>query len=134
MFDGKCAYTGTPLDDKWQVDHIIPVSSYLWYQPKEHRLKHGINYERNDAENLMPCVGIINHYKRSLDLEEFRKYMSDFHLRIKRLPKNPYTPKSIKTKEYMLTVASLFGITPDKPFCGQFYFEKISVLNQPSPL
>jgi 5-methylcytosine-specific restriction endonuclease McrA len=23
-YNGLCAYTGTPLDDDWQVDHIIP--------------------------------------------------------------------------------------------------------------
>lgn len=122
---GLCAYTGKPLGDDWQVDHIIPKSSYAWHQLVEVKIKLGINYNCNDFENLLPAIKIINHYKRSLDLEGFRKYMSNFHKRISKLPKNPYSEKTIKRKKYMLTVADLFGITIDKPFNGKFYFETI---------
>ena len=68
---------------------------------------------------------IINHYKRAFDLEFFRDYMKNFHLRIAKLPKNPKVKKSIKHKEYLLEVARLFDITPEKPFSGKFYFETL---------
>ena len=61
-----------------------------------------------------------------MDLEQFRDFMKDFHIRISKLPKNPKIEKSIKRKVYMLKVARLFGITTNKAFSGRFYFETLS--------
>lgn len=117
-FGGKCAYSGTSLEDDWQVDHIIPKRTFDFF-----------NYEQadvDDIKNLIPCQRIINHYKRALDLEEFRTlWLGGLHKRLLK-PTNPRTEKSKATKEYRLKVAaSYFGITPDKPFGGKFYFETI---------
>jgi len=115
-FKGKCAYTGRELEKDWQVDHITPKYRYKW----------GIVGGESDNEtNLIPTVRIVNHYKRGLDLEQFRKYMLNFHLRFKKLPKNTTVKSTIKRKEYMNTIASLFDITIDKPFSGIFYFETL---------
>jgi 5-methylcytosine-specific restriction endonuclease McrA len=121
-YDGRCAYTGKPLDDKWQVDHIEPVFYYTMF-----RLQGDAHHE----SNLVPALRIINHYKRAKGLGEFRQYMMTFHNRIAKLPHNPKVAKSIKRKAYMLEVASLFGIEPDKPFSGIFYFETIDKTKQP---
>jgi 5-methylcytosine-specific restriction endonuclease McrA len=110
-YNGLCAYTGKPLDDTWQVDHIFPLCSNA--------------PDLNDIGNLVPTFAIINHYKRSLDLAGFRKYMLKFHERIAKLPKKTLVPRTEKRKQYMLKVAELFDITPDKPFSGTFYFETI---------
>ena len=107
-YNGKCAYTGTPLKDDWQVDHIIPKAQG----------------GTDDIENLLPAQRIVNHYKRCLDNETFKTWLlGGLHERLKKLPKNPYTEKGKRHKAYMLEVAGLFGIEPDKPFCGVFYFE-----------
>lgn len=106
-FGGLCAYTGKPLGDDWQIDHIKPK-----------RIG-----GTDDIDNLLPTIKIINHYKRAKDLESFRKYMLSFHERLARLPKNPITPKSINRKKYLSDIAMLFGITKQKPFNGKFYFE-----------
>lgn len=115
-YGGKCGYTGKPLDDKWQVDHIIPqilfkVGRYLG--------------DPNHIDNLMPACRIINHYKRGETLEGFRAYMSNFHIRLSKLPKKTQVLKTIKRKEYLNEVARLFDITVDKPFTGVFYFETL---------
>jgi len=61
-----------------------------------------------------------------LDLETFRTwFLSGLHTRLKKLPKNPKVEKSIKHKRYLLEVASLFGISEDRPFSGKFYFETL---------
>lgn len=120
-FGGKCAYTGKELLDDWQVDHIIPK---LYFRIGLYKT------DPNDIANLAPTFKIINHYKRACaDLEHFRAYMHGFSQRIKRLPKNPIVEKSIKRKQYMLTIASLFDITIEKPFSGIFYFETIKTTN-----
>lgn len=115
LYNGRCAYTGQPLGDNWQVDHITPVFRYR------------MGIEQGDPhamENLLPALWIVNHYKRGKDnLEEFRQYMLKFHIRLAKVPKNPKAGRRVKYKAYMWRVANAFGITPDKPFCGRFWFE-----------
>ena len=109
-YNGKCAYSGTDLEDDWQIDHIVS---------KNHG---GIS----SLDNLVPCQQIINHYKRGLWLDDFRNiWLGKLHIRLSKLPKKPKVERSIKRKAYMLRVAGYFGITPDKPFCGKFYFETL---------
>lgn len=118
-FDGLCAYSGTPLEDDWQVDHVKPIIRNWWDGT--------CNFEKHDTiENMVPCQKIINHYKGSLSLEEFRNwYLGGLHKRLEKLPKNPRTEKGQKRKDYLLKVAEYFGITPTRPFDGIFYFESV---------
>ena len=115
-YDGLCAYSGTPLEDDWQIDHMQPLirepdGSYM--------------FRNADQEsNMVPCQRIINHYKGNWSLKDFRKYMLTLHERLAKLPVNPYARRSIKRKQYLLKVASYFGITPEKPWSGVFYFEQ----------
>lgn len=127
-FDGLCAYTGKPLGDDWQIDHQTSkyLNSYRAYyssgsvEEVDKKIK-----EVDKIENLFPALKVVNHYKRSLDLEGFRDYMKTFHIRLAKYPKNPTVAKSIKRKAYMMSIAEAFGITQEKPFDGLFYFEKI---------
>ena len=109
-YNGRCDYSGTLLERDWQIDHIIPKC-------------HG---GTDNIDNLVPCQKIVNHYKRALNVEDFRKqWLGGLHLRLAKLPKNPKVDRSIKRKKYLLEIAKLFGIKEDKPFSGVFYFEKI---------
>lgn len=124
-FGGRCAYSGTPLEDDWQVDHIEPLIRDAFTGiplfPNAHR-----------EDNLVPVQKIINHYKGSLGLETFRTwFMRGLHERLAKLPKKPITEKSIRKIEYMNKVASYFGVTAQVPFSGVFYFETIN--NNPTP-
>lgn len=113
-FGGLCAYSGTTLEDNWQVDHYLPkrYCKFAMMDP--------------DAfDNLIPCQRIVNHYKNSLMPETFRDRLATLHKRLKKLPKNPKVSQTIRHKEYLLEVAELFGITPDIPFSGVFYFERV---------
>ena len=118
-FQGKCAYSGTELGGDWQIDHVKPIIRNRYdgtvYFKDEHNLK-----------NMVPSQKLINHYKGSMDLELFRTwYLAGLHNRLKKLPKNPKTEKSIKRKAYLLAVAGFFDIEIDKPFSGKFYFETV---------
>ena len=109
-YNGRCAYSGKPLRHDWQVDHLVPKSM-------------GGN---DNLNNLVPCQKIVNHYKRALPLELFRTwFLGGLHTRLAKLPKNPRTEKSQKRINYLRSVAMEFGITPQKPFSGKFYFETI---------
>ena len=115
-FNGLCAYTGKPLEKDWQVDHIFPKGNFKYKNI-------GGFEDVNNIDNLLPTLKIVNHYKRCLDLEEFRKYMLSFHLRLAKLPKNTNVKATIRRKVYMYKIAEVFNITIDKPFIGKFYFE-----------
>lgn len=116
-FNGLCSYTGKPLGEDWQIDHIEP----------QYKFKEGfIEGNKDDIDNLIPALKIVNHYKRGLNLEKFRKYMESFHLRLAKLPKKTTLEKTKKRIAYMSTVANAFDITIDKPFNGKFYFETLN--------
>lgn len=116
-YNGLCAYTGKPLGNDWQIDHMISKSSFFYLKLKLSDI--------NNIDNLMPTLRIVNHYKRAYHLEEFRAYMMTFHIRLAKLPKKTNVLRTQKRKEYMQKVAEAFGITTEKPFNGVFYFEKI---------
>jgi hypothetical protein len=117
-YGGKCAYSGTLLEDDWQIDHFIPKCMLDRYNPDK--------IDPNGLDNLMPTQKVINHYKRGLWLEDFRNLrLKNLHLRLIKLPKSPRVNVSIRRKKYMLKIAGYFGITPDKPFSGKFYFESL---------
>jgi 5-methylcytosine-specific restriction endonuclease McrA len=116
-YDGKCAFTGTPLQNDWQIDHLQPVIRYV---------DGSARFPNESLENLVPAQKIVNHYKGNWHLQEFRVMMRTLHKRLEKLPKNPKVEKSVKRKKYLLEVASYFGITPQRPFKGKFYFETIN--------
>lgn len=115
-FGGLCAYSGTQLKDDWQVDHM---KSKLEFEMSG---EDGLN----NIDNLMPVQRIVNHYKRALPLDDFRTwYLGGLHKRLAKLPKNPKSERSIRRKEYLLEVASLFEITENEPFNQVFFFETL---------
>ena len=95
-YDGHCAYCGKEIAyEDMQVDH---------QQPKRHGGKDTI-------DNLFPACRRCNHYKRDMNLETFRIYITTLHERVS----TPYINK----------VAIDYGILKVIPFLGMFYFEKI---------
>lgn len=127
-FNGLCAYTGKPLGNDWQVDHVQSKSQNEWIG-KGYEKQGCLFLENVDCiENLLPALRIINHYKRGFDLEGFRNSMNTFHERLKKLPKKTSVPATENRIKYMNEVANHFGITTEKPFNGIFYFETLTTL------
>ena len=114
-FGGRCAYSGTPLEPDWQIDHIEPVI----------RVKNKMYMEINDEENnMVPCQRAINNYKWRYSLLYFRiTLLGKLHIRLK---KYPYSGAGGERRKRMEKIAAYFNITPDKPFSGKFYFEEVS--------
>lgn len=96
MYNGHCAYCGRQIDLKdMQIDHAKPL-----------RIG-GVD----DISNYMPACRSCNHYKSTLDIEGFRKYLSDIHKRLMR-DSIPYQ------------VGERFGIVKHVSDDVKFYFEK----------
>ena len=116
-FGGRCAYTGQPLGEDWQVDHMTPRQQGWRYK--------GVSL---DVEgNLVPACKIINHYKRDKDVEGFREYIATLLQRIRGYHKKDGSYKKGKENvcKYLEKVAEMFGISEEKPFDGTFYFERV---------
>lgn len=95
--NGRCAYCGCELEyGKMQVDHAKP-------------LKIG---GADDISNYLPACRSCNHYKSTLDVEGYRKYLSEIHKRLMR-DSIPYQ------------VAERFGIVKHITDDVEFYFEKM---------
>lgn len=68
-YGGHCAYCGIKLGDKWDADHLKPIT----------RLSDGtaLNPELDCIENLMPSCKKCNNHKFSYELEHWRKIIND---------------------------------------------------------
>lgn len=68
-YNGHCAYCGCELEyEKMQVDHAKPLR---------------IGGE-NTIENMLPACRSCNHYKSTLDVEDFRNYLAGISHRLMR--------------------------------------------------
>jgi len=118
-YGGKCAYSGTPLESDWQIDHIEPVQRF-WDGKIAAK-------SRDCEDNMVPCQRAINNYKWAYPLEYFRLVLlGKLHFRLR---KYPYSGKGGERRKRMEKIAAYFGITPDKPFKGTFYFEEANNAN-----
>ena len=96
-YNGHCAYCGKQIIYKdMQVDHIFPK----------------ISGGGNDFDNLNPSCRRCNHYKRSEELDVFRKMLQTIQERLMKI--------------YIFKVAVDYGVVKIEPFDGKFYYEKLN--------
>lgn len=94
--NGKCAYCGCDLEYKdMQVEHVTPLSIC----------------GTDTLDNMLPACRSCNHYKSTLDLEDFRWWLGGLHNRMLRDNVNYKT-------------LNRFGIISHANEQIQFYFEK----------
>lgn len=94
-YGGHCAYCGKEIEYKdMQVDHAKP-------------LKTGGS---DKMDNMLPACRSCNHYKATLDIEGFRKYLQGIHNRLLR-------------DSVAYRAAERFGIVEHKTDKVKFYFE-----------
>ena len=76
LFDGKCAYCGHPLPERWHIDHLEPVQRDLKLVRGERSWKlvtgAPLRPERDVPENYMPACPPCNIDKHAMSLEAWR--------------------------------------------------------------
>lgn len=93
--NGHCAYCGCELDYKdMQVDHMIPIS----------------RGGADELSNMLPACRSCNHYKATLGVEGFRRYLGGIAHRLMR-------------DSIPFQVATRFGIVRHMGDNVTFYFE-----------
>ena len=106
MYDGHCAYCGCKITLKqMQVDHIVPLS----------------RGGTDTTDNMYPACRSCNHYKHTLDIETFRRY-------IERMP------QTLKRDSVTYNNAVRFGLVIPNPHEVKFYFEQVQEQEEHSPL
>jgi hypothetical protein len=72
-FNGRCAYCGVLLSNKFHIDHVHPQrkSHFLKSELMKESLNLSINDINEDA-NLYPSCQRCNRWKKTFSLEEFR--------------------------------------------------------------
>ena len=103
-YDGRCAYCGSVLGDKWHADHLDAVVRDLVTGKPE-------NPEHDVIENLMPACRVCNNNKHSFTLEFWRKQLED---------------SNRKLREYVANyrLALMFGQVQETEQPIIFHFEK----------
>ena len=81
-FGERCAYCGTDIKDRFQVDHIIAQSDFLHQIKTKSKhipmfLRHLKESDVNHIDNLFPTCTSCNSYKNSMSLTTFRKEVSE---------------------------------------------------------
>lgn len=114
MFDGVCAYCGHPLGERWHADHFEAierkmaiiggkfVSTSECYKP-----------ENDTIENFRPSCAPCNISKATLDIEQWRLWLSG-HLGA--LNRNQSTYRLMKA----------YGLVVETGALVVFHFERIA--------
>ena len=123
LFDGRCAYCGEPLGERWHADHVQPVRRINNYETVKksngsYILKSNftgrLNQPQNESlQNYYPACVPCNLHKSDYSLEQWRVSLQK------------------KTEELMRDSsayrhAKRFGWVVETGVKVVFYFEKIS--------
>lgn len=107
-FDGRCAYCGCELPERWHVDHLKPVRRRRFTQPGQATMRLP---KRHHLDNCMPSCPPCNIDKHARSLEQWRAWLSA-HLRS--LQRQP---------NYRLVRAH--GLVSETDLAVRFYFERM---------
>ncbi|EPO5559745.1 TPA: HNH endonuclease signature motif containing protein [Pseudomonas aeruginosa] len=109
-FDGKCAYCGCDLPERWHADHFEPVkrgvSSYVTGRDALHP-------ERHCFENMMPACAPCNISKGSQSLEGWRGWLAG-HV------------DSLNSYHPIYRISKAFGLIEETGKPVVFYFERFA--------
>ncbi|QJW82489.1 HNH endonuclease signature motif containing protein [Burkholderia glumae] len=117
-YDGRCAYCGDPLADRWHSDHIEAVlravetkrtASGRWKLvsgPARHP-------ERDVVENYNPACPPCNISKGQLSIEQWRAWLAG-HV------------NSLNTYHPIYRIAKRYGLIVETGMPVVFYFERVA--------
>ena len=108
-YDGRCAYCGCELPERWHVDHLKPVRRRRSPRPGQAEMRLPA---RHRLDNCMPSCPPCNIDKHARSLEQWRAWLSA-HLRS--LQRQP---------NYRLVRAH--GLLAETDLPVRFYFERLA--------
>lgn len=111
-FDGRCAYCGEPLGERWHADHFEPIVRDWWSKTRGTPSRGPDHPHRDTLENMMPACAPCNIDKHANTLEGWRTKLSN-------------TLRVLADNHATYRHGLRFGLIEEKPAPIVFYFEKI---------
>ncbi|WP_271043376.1 HNH endonuclease [Pseudomonas sp. VB3] len=117
-FDGRCAYCGCDLPERWHADHVEPVVRELlsrrnpngtWKLVSGKALKPHLDH----VENMNPACPPCNISKGGMSLEGWRAWLSG-HI------------KSLNSYHPIYRIAKAYGLIQETGAEVVFHFERIA--------
>lgn len=113
MFHGHCAYCGDILQENWHIDHKEPVRRYKKFDIIKSKYINTMDYpERDILENKFPACPSCNINKHSMNIEEFRRFISRFI-------------RGLNDRSIPYKIAKRYGLLVETGAKVEFYFEKV---------
>jgi hypothetical protein len=124
MFDGRCAYCGEPLPDRWHADHVQAVIRELTIMETNrgtYRVVSGkpSRPELDVVSNFMPACPPCNNSKASMSLEHWRAWLAG-HI------------DSLNAYSSVYRMVKKFGLVQETAALVVFHFERTEVQTRPS--
>jgi hypothetical protein len=118
MFDGRCAYCGDLLPERWHADHMEPVVRALLTKRMadgRYKLVSGDPHypDRDKFDNFMPACPTCNISKSSMALEVWRGWLAGHVNSL-----NAYHP--------IYRLAKRYGLIRETGEAVTFYFERVA--------
>jgi hypothetical protein len=113
MFDGRCAYCGCELGQKWHADHFLPVVRTVGFMGHGTFTGAPTKPERDCLENMMPSCPSCNIYKHSMSLEHWRNLLNTI-------------PAMLTRDNSIYRHGVRFGLIAPTGTTVQFHFEKVA--------
>lgn len=118
-FDGRCAYCGGQLGERWHADHVEPIGRTDWFKTIS-ATPRGHDYpERDTIENLNPACPPCNIDKHSLSLESWRQMIQR---------SNEVLARDVST----FRRAVRYGLVQLTATPVKFYFETVAAATPPA--
>lgn len=116
MFDGRCAYCGHPLPERWHADHIEPVIRTDWAVRRGWSDGDGkpINPQNDRPDNFFPACPQCNISKASMSIEAWRGWLEG-HI------------KSLNRDHSIYRLSKAFGLIAETGASVCFYFERTAL-------
>jgi len=114
-FGGKCSYCGCDLKKGWHVDHAEPLMRISnWDRDKGKFVQTGEcqNPEREIEDNYMPACASCNIAKSTLNIEDFRAFITRFI-------------ESLNKYSVQYKIAKRYGLIKETGIKLKFYFETL---------
>ncbi len=112
-YNGRCAYCGDILPDKWHIDHLQPIKrTHVWDKARAVWRVSGCDHPELDTfDNYMPSCPSCNINKHSDTLEQFRTNIKGYL-------------NSLIIRNVNYQVARRYGLVKETNNDVIFYFEK----------
>lgn len=118
-YDGRCAYCGCLLPDKWHIDHLEPIKrTHVWDKVSQSWRVSGCDHPELDCfDNMMPSCPSCNINKHNDSVETFRNNIKGYL-------------KSLNERMVQYQMVRRYNLVRETNYDVIFYFERHEAIDE----